>query len=134
MKKKLLQYLICFIVGALIAFLIMESKGLFTVNEPVEIAAILCDAFFVPGILFVMIGALVWISTTGLFDSLGYAFHVASHTLLPFLFKSANKSFYDYKAEKDESRAKTPAFVFIVGVVFLAASVIALIIWQNLSQ
>lgn len=133
MKKKLLQYGICFLIAAAIAFWVMDSEGIFVASKPVEISAILCDAFFVPGILLVMIGALLWISTTGLFDALGYAFRIAGHSLIPFLIKSDSKSFYEYKLEKDEKRGKTPVFILIVGAVFLLASAVALIVWYKLS-
>ena len=129
MKKKLLQYGICFLIGAAMALWIMDSEGLFIQNSHVDVSAVLCDAFFVPGILLVMVGCLFWISTTGLFDALGYAFRVAGHTLFPFLFKANSESFYDYKTEKDGKRIKTPAFIFIVGTVFLAASGIALAVY-----
>ncbi|MBR5720989.1 MAG: DUF3899 domain-containing protein [Clostridia bacterium] len=129
MKKKLLQYGICFLIGAALALWVMYSEGLFIPNNPVDVPAVLCDAFFVPGILMVMVGALLWISTTGLFDALGYAFRVAGHNLLPFLFKKDIDSFYDYKTEKDGKRMKTPVFIFIVGVVFLVASGIALAVY-----
>lgn len=132
MKKKLLQYGICSIIGNAIAFWVMDTEGLFITNKPVEISAILCDAFFVPGILLVMVGTLFWISTTGLFDAISYAFRVAGHSLFPFLFKSDSMSFYDYKTEKDGKRVKTPLFIFIVGAVFLIASGVALIIWYKL--
>lgn len=132
MKKRLLQYGICFIISSLISLWVMNNEGLFIAKEPVDIAAILCDAFFVPGIMLTMIGALLWISTTGLFDSIGYAVQVAGHTLLPFLFKSDKKSYYDYKTEKDEKRVRIPSFIFIVGAFFLLLSVIALMVWTSL--
>ena len=107
MKKKLLQYGITAVVGALIAWWVMDVEGLFVITgAPEHTKAILCDAFFVPGILLVMIGALVWIATTGFFDSLGYAAKTAVHIFLPFI-KTERKSFYDYKMEKAEKRGDT---------------------------
>lgn len=132
MKKKLLHYGICFIIGALIAYWVMNIEGLFLLTVHSEIAAVLCDAFFVPGILLTMVGCLIWISTTGFFDSIGYAVSVGIHLLLPFINKGERKSYYDYKVEKDEKRGKTPIFIFIVGLFYLLLSSIALIVWTNL--
>lgn len=132
MKKRILQYGISFLIGALLACWVMNIEGLFLVDVPSEIAAILCDAFFVPGILLTMVGCLIWIATTGFFDSIGYAVKVGMHILLPFFNKGERKSYYDYKMEKDEKRGKTPIFVFIVGAFYLILSGIALIIWMNL--
>ena len=132
MKKRILQYGICFLIGALLAYWVMNIEGLFFIDVPSEIAAILCDAFFVPGILLTMVGCLIWIATTGFFDSIGYALNVGMHIILPFINKGERKSYYDYKMEKDEKRGKTPIFVFIVGAFYLVLSGIALIIWMNL--
>ena len=106
-KKKLLQYGITAVVGALMAWWVMDIEGFFVVvGDPVHTRAILCDAFFVPGILLSLIGMLVWISSTGFFDALGYAVRTAAHMFLPFV-KTERKSFYDYKMEKAEKRGNS---------------------------
>lgn len=129
MKKKLLQYGICGIIGALIAYWVMDLEGLFLVwGKMPDTWSILCDAFFVPGILLTMFGILFWIANTGFFDSIAYAFRTAGHILLPFI-RSDRKTFYDYKAEKAEKRTSTPYFVLIVGVFYLLLSGICLAIW-----
>jgi len=130
-KKKLLQYGICSILGAAITVWIIAAEGLF---QPVETTAkeamfILCDALFVPGALLSSLGALIWVSTTGFFDALGYAAHVAGHMFLPFL-KLERRSYYEYKEEKAEKRDSTvPYFIIIVGFGFLALSAISCIVW-----
>ena len=130
MKKKLLQYGISGAVGALIAYWIMSSKGLFIGNNSTaEIFMILSDAFFVPGILITLFGVLLWISTTGLFDSLGFAFRAAAHALLPFI-RYERITFYDYKMQKAEKRGSVPYFVMIVGGCYVVLAVIATIIWS----
>ena len=132
MKKKLLQYGICGAIGALLALWVMDMSGFFELwQQPAEAMLILCDAFFVPGILLVMFGALMWIATTGFFDSIAFAFRAAGHLLLPFLHLE-RKTYYDYKAEKAEKRGSTPYFIFIVGACYLALSVVFLIIWAAL--
>ena len=68
MKKRLIQYGVCGVVGALIAYWIMNSKGLFSLGySTADVFLILSDAFFVPGILITLFGVLLWIATTGLF-------------------------------------------------------------------
>ena len=111
----------------------MDTEALFGVPDitPKLIAMILCDAFFVPGIFFTMFGALLWIASTGFFDSISYAFRTAAHMLFPILHKE-RKNFYDYKTEKAEKRAGTPVFIFIVGAGFLAISMICLVFWASL--
>ena len=133
MKKKFIQYGISTAIGLLFAYWVMDTEALFSVPDitPELVAMILCDAFFVPGIFFVLFGALLWVASTGFFDSISYAFRTAAHMLLPILHKE-RKSFYDYKTEKAEKRAGTPIFIFIVGAGFLAVSMICLVIWATI--
>ena len=128
-KKKLLQYGICGLIGAVIAVLVMDAEGLllFWGTHRETTLIILCDAFFVPGILLILFGCLLWIANTGFFDSLGYAVRTAAHLLIPFR-KAERKTFYDYKEERAEKRGKTPAFIGIVGVFYLLLSLIPLAI------
>ena len=130
LKKKLLQYGICGLVGALMAYFVMDSEGLFLTwgASRENTLTILCDAFFVPGIFLVMLGCLLWIANTGFFDSLGYAVRTAAHLLIPFR-KVERKTFYDYKEEKAEKRGKTPAFIGIVGGFYLLLSAVFLVIF-----
>ena len=131
MKKKLIQYGVCTTLGALIAVWVMDTEGMFVIENPDlnMVCLILADAFFVPGILILLFGALLWISTTGLFDSVSYALRTAAHSLLPFL-HFERKSFYDYKVEKAEKRGNTPYFAMIVGAFYLVLSGISILLWS----
>ena len=129
MKKKLLQYGICLVFGAVLAYWVMDAEGLFILwGEKATAVSILCNAFFVPGILLASFGTLFWIAGTGFFDSIAYAFRVAGHILLPFI-RSERKTYYDYKAEKAEKRVPIPGFIFHVGAFYLVLSIICLVVW-----
>ena len=133
MKKKLLQYGICGVIGGLMAVWVMDLEGFFIVwRDKAAATSILCNAFFVPGILLASFGALFWVSNTGFFDSVSYAFHVVGHMFLP-MGKSKRKTYYDYKTEKADKRAAVPAFIFIVGVFYLALSMGCLVAWYAVS-
>jgi hypothetical protein len=130
-KKKLLQYGISMVIGALISLWVMHMEGLFDVvgMSANLIFMILCDAFFVAGILLALFGALVWISTTGFFDTFGYAIRSAAHLLLPFI-NHDTKTFYDYKTEKAEKRGESKGFLVIVGGFYLLLSAVFLVLWM----
>lgn len=134
MKKKLLRYGIGFAVGGLIAIWVMYLEGLFdAVNYPREtVIMILCDAFFVSGILLALFGALLWIATTGFFDSLGYACRVAVHLIIP-MWQREHKTFYDYKVEKESKRGTPQVVPVVVGAVYLLVSAVFLILWSRIS-
>ena len=132
MKKKLLQYGISTAVGAAISIWVMYMEGLFEIEGLTTdlIYMILCDAFFVAGIFLALFGALVWISSTGFFDTFGFAFCTAAHLILPFI-KHDTQTFYDYKTEKAEKRGDPKGFLAIVGIGYLLVSTVFLILWMS---
>ncbi len=131
MKIKLFRYGIGVAIASLIAVWVMYTEGLFDgIAFPTDVVLmILCDAFFVSGILFTLFGALMWIASTGFFDSLSYAVKIALHNFIP-THKWERKSFYDYKMEKAEKRGGVTLVPVIVGAVFLLVSAVFLIIWS----
>ena len=133
MKKRLLQYGITTVVGALIALWVLNVEGFFIIikdapDQTKEIMNILCNAFFIPGLLLVLSGVLMWIASTGFFDSLGYAGRTAAHMFVPFM-KPDRKSYYDYKEEKAQKRGKVPYYIMIVGAAYILVSIVFTILW-----
>ena len=83
-----------------------------------------CDALFIPGVLWLGFGGLMWVASTGFFDIFSYAFKSVLVLFAPLL-KSRIEPFYDYKLAKEEKRAGTSVShtVLIVGVILLVASI-----------
>lgn len=108
------------------------NRGLSTALELYANCRILSDAFFISGIFFGGIGALVAISTTGFFDMFAYAFKS-----LPMLFSFLRKpkdhpTFFDYKTAKAEKREQVQYGLLIIGLVCIAVSLLALAGYYNL--
>lgn len=82
----------------------------------------LADAFTIPSVVMLMLGVLVWISTTGSFDALGYAFNRAKEAFIPTIYK--HEQFYDYKVRKDKKRKKGYGFMFISGGIYIIPAII----------
>ena len=82
----------------------------------------LADAFTVPSIVMLMLGLLVWISTMGGFDMLGYALSRAKEAFFPSTYK--HEQFYDYKVRKDKNRKRGYGFMFISGGIYLSPAII----------
>ena len=136
MKKKLLQYGISTAVGLLLAVWVLSAEGFFLLYKDAvakgmvaQLMMILCDAFFVPGILILCLGIMTWIATTGFCDAIRYAMHVATHTILPFFTQSKTKQYYDYKTEREEHRSKPLVFLIFVGIGFCLVSAIFGAFW-----
>ena len=86
---------------------------------------LLADAFTIPGVLLVMVAALVWISSDGFFDGLAYAFSRVGSMFIPFHRQSAkHMTYYDYKMSKKDKRPHGYGFLFYVGLVFVAIALV----------
>ena len=130
MKTKLLQYGITTLVVGLLSLFIMWMKDLFIQTDSQEIMKILTDAFFAPGMIAVCFGLLIVASNGGTFHIFSYGLSSFANLFRKDRTKMRYKTFYDYKeAMKDEK--KPYGFILIVGLVFIAISMIFMIIWLN---
>ena len=118
------RYLIALAVGFGIAAYLLWQNDIFAQTETAKIFHILCDAFFVPGVLQVCIGLLIFSTNEGTFDGMTYA--VKSFVNM-FRKQSLKKydSYYDYKASR-KSRDAEFGYLIICGMFFIAVSIVML--------
>lgn len=123
-----LKYLITSLVGLSIATIIIFSKGILTVETTTQVMAILCDAFFAPGVIFVCFGLIVVASNGGAFDMLSYGVSLIFVLLKKNIKERKYKDFYEYsQAKKEKRKGKSSiAFILIVGLIMVAISMIFL--------
>ena len=136
MKHKLISYGLSVLSGLALSWLAISAKLSnpdFKLTDASKYMELLCDAAFVPGIVLVCVWCLIFIASTGLFDSVSYSVGYAVRALLPFV-RRKEMSFYDYKMGKEERRSegKTPKTVLIVGAAFLALSLLFLALYYTL--
>lgn len=133
-KLKLLwKYLICFGIMGIFTAGMLISLGFSFTNDLIDIYSNLADAFTVPGLLMVLVGALVWVSTTGFFDTLTFGVSILFKGLLPFKKGERFERFYDYKARKDEKRLTGYGFIVISGAIFLVIGIIFTVLFSKIS-
>lgn len=129
-QKKYMKYIIQMLAGLVLSALVMLWQGVFSRSDPADIVRGISDSFTVTAFLFVGVGILVWISTTGFFDIFGFAFKKGLHHILPVFIRDDPGGFYEYKQEKEERRAvRTQRSTLIVGLFFLAASLVSTFVW-----
>lgn len=118
--KALRKYLITLLVGFGLVALILWGKDLFGQTEPVKIYHILCDAFFVVGVVITSAGLLVFSANEGTFDMLSYGM-----TSFLDMFRKNKRNqydtFFDYRMSKADKKVQF-GFLLICGVFFLAVS------------
>ena len=128
LKKTIIKYASAAVIGACLCVLVLWLSGYSSELAPSEKYKILTDVFSGPGSVFIMIGCLVAVSTSGFFDMLSYGFGKAARMLIP-MSKKNDETFYDYKMRKNEDRLSGYSFIFFTGLAFLLISIVFLILF-----
>ena len=126
--KNWLKYVITGSIGLGFALLIMLSKGVFSQTNPKEVYKILSDSFFVPGVCITGFGLLILASNGGTFDMLSFGMKKFFSLFKRDLKGTMNETFYDYKVAK-EGTEKSFGYMVIIGLVFIAISVIFVVFY-----
>ena len=125
------KYLITLLVGFIGVFCILWAKEIFAQTEAVKIFHILCDAFFVVGVVITGAGLLVFSSNEGSFDMIVYG--VSSFfDLFRKVSKKKYPTFYDYKVSREDKKIKF-GFMLICGIFFLVIAFIMFFISRQYS-
>lgn len=131
-KKSLIRIGITVVVGALIAWGAAAARGLKPGIGTALTLRYWSDGCFVAAVLIGSIGALTWISTTGLFDIFSYGFSAAVRMFIPFGRKKDIMPFYDYKTYRAEKRQPALFELLVVGIFYLLVS--GLLLWLYYSS
>ncbi|HKM34094.1 MAG TPA: DUF3899 domain-containing protein [Lachnospiraceae bacterium] len=130
---KHMKYVVQIIAGVVLSFIIMCYRGLFSSTSTAEIVLIVCDGFTIIAFLYLGIGSLLWLSTTGIFDIFGYAFKKGAHAIIPGRIDDKTGDYYEYKMDKITRRKKyTEWSALVVGAGFLLLVIILTIVWYQL--
>lgn len=121
--RNLISYGVSILSGGGIAYLYISLRE-FPAESAAENYRMLADAFTIPGLLFIMFGALLWAAGKGALDGIGYALGYALRALLPGGRFVKEGTFAEYLEEKKAKRKKAAAysFLFFTGVAFLIVS------------
>ena len=127
--KELKKYLITFVIGLLIAFLVIIFKDTFSLTDKKEILRNLIDGFFVSSVIIGGLGLLVFVSNEGAFDMISFGLLSFFSMFKP---KSERKyeSYFDYKQSKAKEKIQS-GFILYVGLILFAITLILLFIKNN---
>ncbi len=127
-KVTLRNYAICFGIEALIAFLVIWSKGFFTQSTAVNIQ-ILSDAFFVPGILMTLFAGMLYVSGEGALIGIGFVLRNVVFAFIP-MGRARHERYADYRARKlSETKKHNNSCMLVTGLIFLFIGIIFTVIW-----
>ena len=117
------KYGITFAVGLLMAYMVLEFKGYSDITEEALRLKVLADAFTVPGMLFIMFSALLWVSSQGALDGISYALGLAFRAFIPGGRTKESETYYEYVQKKRANRKGGYGFLCIVGIVLILIAV-----------
>ena len=109
LKKILIRYGICIGIATAIVFCVLSIYGFFGLKQLSAKYRCLGDSFFISGILFVMFGALFFVSDEGAFDGIGWAMKSALRVIFPFVGAKDAETYRSYR-ERKHSKPKTKGY------------------------
>lgn len=128
------KYIAQIAAGAVMAVLVMIWQGLGEAQAADRIR-IISDGLAVSGLLYMAMGVLIWVSTTGFFDIFAYAIRKGAHVLIPGILKDEVSGYYEYHVGKRELRESAGAAgkksTLLVGVLFVMLSLVFTVIWYQ---
>lgn len=130
LRTALLKYGISGVIAAVMVGIYVGSRDFASMDLMTKYLT-LCDAFTLPGITFLMVGCLMWISNEGGLDMLSYAASKAVGLFVPGYIPKGEK-YYEYVQRKRENRVTGYGFLFVVGGVCMAVALIFMYLFYQL--
>ena len=127
--KAITKFLITLGIGVVLTGWIAVSRGLLEQVEPVRIYHILCDSFFVVGVLISAVGSLIFVSNEGAFDPLVYGVR----SFFNIFKKRENRktqTYYDFRMARAEQKFSF-GYILIGGLIFLAVSAVMYMLYRQ---
>ena len=91
---------------------------------------ILCDAFTIPGMLFLMLGLMVTLSNQGALDGLGYVATSAFRLLVPT--PGMKERYSEYLERRRANRLRGYGFLYLVGAVCMTIAGVFMALFYSL--
>lgn len=127
--KNLTKYLVTICVAITFAILVLSIQDSWQHTGQVLMGEI-SNALFVPGVLILCFGALLWASNGGAFDMLTYAIMKLFDSLKKDVTKVKYRTFYDYQEAQKDKKLSFAHFL-IVGAGFIVIALIFYIIYSQ---
>ena len=129
-KAAIKKYAICFAIEALIAFLVIWSKGFFTERIAVNLQ-ILSDAFFVSGVLMTLFAGMLYVSSEGALIGIGFVLRNVVLAFVP-MGRARHERYADYRARKlSQAKKHSNRHILVTGLIFLFIGVVFTVIWYT---
>ncbi|MBQ3729490.1 MAG: DUF3899 domain-containing protein [Spirochaetales bacterium] len=123
--KKSVKHLIYCAVTLTLVFVTAVLQGLFNPPSGMRVSVIICNAFFIIGVLMAGIGILSWAGSKGTYDIFSYAGKVI---LVKFKPQEKMQTYYDYTQEKSKNRKAWLKELTVWGAICIAISALLIFV------
>lgn len=127
LKTKIMCYVTSILINAYLVFSYASSRDIGSL-ELVDRYHVLCDAFFLPGLIMVFLGLLMVMNNLGALDTMAYGFSYVMHMLAPGAFDKMD-SYLDFIEKRRANRSGGYGFLLVVGGIMIAVSVVFLVMY-----
>lgn len=118
-------YISSIIAEGIITAYILWDKNIMGQTDIAEIYKILCDAFFVPGILFACLGVMIEISNAGFFNIFSYSMRLfADRFTKSRNFRNQYETYFDYTVMKSNKEVVPTYYILHTGLLFIGIGAI----------
>ncbi|MDE7353590.1 MAG: DUF3899 domain-containing protein [Acetatifactor sp.] len=125
MKGVRKAFLICLALGAVLAAAVCALN----VSRDYGWSRSICDGFFVAAVMLLGSGAIRAVNNRGAFDVAGYGLRTVINLTIPALRREEKEDIYQYRERKKAER-KSPAGLFLAGVMYFVLSLVALTVYE----
>ncbi|MCM1289864.1 MAG: DUF3899 domain-containing protein [Corallococcus sp.] len=127
--KKVLYYLIPFLICAIIVVVFLAAQGSYSKTGKGLVVDV-CNAFTLSGAMMTGVGLLVFVTNGGAFDMLAFGFIKLVDIFKKDLTKVKYRTFYDYRQAKSEKK-RSFLHLLLIGLVYLAVALVLLIVYNK---
>lgn len=127
-RKNRRNFCIALVIGLVVAVALFVGRGGLDVATREEMAFLMCDACFVPAVILLGVGLILFVSNDGLFDMLGYGIQRALTIMLSEKKRAKYpRTFYEYKQLKWDAPKSSFGFLLLAGGVYLVLAAVFLV-------
>jgi len=130
LKANLIKYGLTSAISLLVTYSYISNRG-FHMGTLADKYKYLSDGFAIPGLLLTCGGLLLIISNEGTFDGISWGLRFAIKTLIPFGRHKKQESYGDFVEKRRGNKVKGFSFMFVVGVINIAISIIFMILFNK---
>ena len=131
LKTKIICYLTSIVVCGCLVYSYASSHDIATLSQ-VDQYHVLCDAFFLPGLIMIFLGLLMVMNNLGALDTMAFGFSYVMHMLAPGAFDKMD-SYLEFIEKRRANRSSGYGFLLVVGSVMVAISVVFLVLYFSVS-